>query len=64
MNNKLDTFNKDKRKCQKCKEYFDAPRWSCLCEDCYIKWAIAAHKHLCSIEDWCNSEQTWLFQQR
>ena len=44
---KLDTFNKDKVKCEKCKEYYDdcsetwkVPRswYPLLCDDCYDKW--------------------------
>ena len=47
MNNKLDTFNKDKIKCEKCKDYYDdcsevwkVPRswYPLLCDDCYDKW--------------------------
>jgi transposase-like protein len=47
MNNKLDTFNKDKVKCLKCKEYYDkkppiypAGYSSLLCEYCAKKWDI------------------------
>ena len=42
MNNKLDSFNKDKRKCQKCKEYYDLEgvprRCKVLCGECCNKW--------------------------
>jgi hypothetical protein len=49
--NKLDSFNKDKTKCKRCKEYFDKTKafgvWfspataiqqPLLCENCDIKW--------------------------
>jgi len=41
--NKLDSFNKDKTKCKKCKEYFDnnstgEHMWHNLCIDCNKKW--------------------------
>jgi hypothetical protein len=54
MNNKLDSFNKDKRKCKKCKKYYDkismeskvfiyngikTLRNEDLCEDCNVIWA-------------------------
>jgi hypothetical protein len=43
MNNKLDSFNKDKVKCQKCKEYYDddfhdEAIGGRICADCYVKW--------------------------
>jgi len=40
MNNKLDSFNKDKVKCKKCKEYYDYDKThpNLLCDDCEIKW--------------------------
>ena len=44
MNNKLDSFNKDKVKCQKCKEYYDfyeakhRRRRKVLCADCSVEW--------------------------
>jgi|694.fasta_scaffold12015_18 anaerobic ribonucleoside-triphosphate reductase len=37
MKNKLDAFNKDKRKCEKCKEYYDKTE-NKLCVDCNEKW--------------------------
>ena len=36
MNNKLDSFNRDKTKCKKCKKYGDYS--ILLCDDCKIKW--------------------------
>ena len=64
MNNKLDTFNKDKFKCEKCKNYYDLPfslaagppDWifkKRLCYDCYAKWFFPTK----DIDDWCNDEQ-------
>jgi hypothetical protein len=35
--NKLDTFNKDKVKCEKCKKYYDKNKYV-LCSDCLKKW--------------------------
>lgn len=43
MTNKLDSFNKDKVKCAKCKEYFDKYNYeyTCpFCPKCYEKWTI------------------------
>jgi len=72
MNNKLDSFNKDKRKCQKCKEYYDEisvaskPKFFMydsisrliltLCDGCYAKWNPKFS--LIEFENWCNNEQT------
>jgi len=36
--NKLDTFNKDKIKCLKCKEYYDKNEHNNLCLDCSKEW--------------------------
>jgi|LakMenEpi03Aug12_release.lakeMendotaPanAssembly.Ray.scaffolds.fasta_scaffold12015_14 hypothetical protein len=43
MKNKLDSFNKNKIKCKKCKEYFDKTNFvitfgDWLCKDCSEKW--------------------------
>jgi hypothetical protein len=67
MNNKLNSFNKDKIKCKKCKEYFDEVvyfhTWGIkirLCEDCHKKWIqvpVTATTHVFytkDLEDWCN----------
>ena len=68
-NDLLDSFNKDKIKCKKCKEYFDPPS-NCigylsdgLCEYCAEKWnifkiskflnAYNVDVHKC-FDDWCN----------
>jgi hypothetical protein len=67
MNNKLDAFNKDKRKCPKCKEYFDeisvvfmydsiSRLILTLCDGCYAKWN--ADDGGPKFEDWCKDEQT------
>jgi hypothetical protein len=70
MNNKLDTFNKDKRKCLKCKEYFDKRHKKSfplvLCDDCVKKWhqfldnspPIRTHNDFNYLDDWYNNEQT------
>ena len=67
---KLDTFNKDKFKCKKCKKYFDEPSNSTgflsdgLCEYCAEKWYILrVGGKLGGIEDrafkdWCKDEQS------
>jgi hypothetical protein len=66
---KLDTFNKDKFKCKKCKDYFDyPPRLSIdgklLCDVCYKKWVTYDDMELPTtplsnyFDDWCNNEQT------
>jgi hypothetical protein len=67
MNNKLDSFNKDKRKCKKCKEYYENdtlyPQSKLLCRDCHEKWdrfwvkipIISWDKVW---RDWCDNEQT------
>jgi hypothetical protein len=54
MNNKLDSFNKDKVKCLKCKEYFDNRRYY-LCEDCYRKWSDFVN--LEAFLNWCNNKE-------
>jgi hypothetical protein len=47
--NKLDTFNKDKFKCKKCKDYYDIAhdltktysrtyKYLSMCETCYKRW--------------------------
>jgi len=40
MNNKLDSFNEDKVKCKKCKDYFNTvfSRPKLLCENCFVEW--------------------------
>jgi hypothetical protein len=38
MNNKLDSFNRDKTKCKKCKKYYDYS--TLLCDDCEVKWEL------------------------
>jgi len=68
MNNKLDSFNKDKFKCEKCKEYFDDFFFRCtfshwLCNDCYKKWsAWCDNKKIKKFSEafvsWYNDEQT------
>ena len=37
--NKLDAFNKDKRKCKKCKDYYEPIKSSLLCDSCCEKWS-------------------------
>ena len=65
--NKLDSFNKDKIKCKKCKNYYDLLRTSnlifttWLCETCYAKWfrcEINSKYSRIKFEDWCKDEQT------
>ena len=65
--NKLDTFNKDKFKCEKCKEYYDSFYISfkgyshSLCETCYKKWMgmpPLSSRSAFGFEDWCKDEQT------
>jgi hypothetical protein len=40
MKNNLDSFNKDKIKCKKCKSYYDPGDWvtPSLCTFCNEKW--------------------------
>ena len=48
MNNKLDSFNKDKTKCKKCKEYYDKRNKKSfpmvLCNNCAKKWLKCYNK--------------------
>jgi len=71
MNNKLDSFNKDKFKCEKCKEYYDLQILKRiifkkrLCDSCYTKWLCNCNcdtKWFVSttqenFDDWCKDEQ-------
>ena len=71
MNNKLDSFNKDKVKCKKCKEYYDYDikyDTKIMCKSCsaewhevywninIIKYPKARDIHR-AFNDWCNNEQ-------
>jgi hypothetical protein len=71
MNN-LDTFNKDKFKCKKCKNYYeiDPSDPSLLCKGCIKKWRLFEEKLIDldrldlvykklhkSFVDWCDNEQ-------
>jgi hypothetical protein len=58
--NKLDSFNKDKIKCKKCKDYYDESGFR-LCGACLEKWLFGANRRRDStitFDDWCNNEQT------
>jgi len=46
--NKLDAFNKDKRKCKKCKDYYDEKPNKVLCDGCHKKW-----NDTLVFTDWC-----------
>jgi|LakMenE18May11ns_1017448.scaffolds.fasta_scaffold9806047_1 hypothetical protein len=60
--NELDTFNKDKIKCTKCKNYYDETE-NKLCLDCNKKWMKYYNNHRESTdsrrcwEEWLNNEQ-------
>ena len=63
--NKLDTFNEDKIKCKKCKEYYDydsrsIPYYKLLCDSCYEKWfnKLRTLTTQRDFENWCNKRIT------
>jgi hypothetical protein len=65
--NKLDSFNKDKIKCQKCKKYYDRPGSMpgsiLLCMNCRVKWELYQDSRIrlgvfFSMDHWCNNEQS------
>ncbi len=57
MKNKLDSFNKNKIKCTRCKDFFDKHSnltLTCrLCQDCYEEWVKRSNK---LGSDWMKSE--------
>jgi hypothetical protein len=58
--NKLDSFNKDKVKCKKCKKYYDESGYRLvdpLCSVCLENWFsqpdFLRGEETISFEDWC-----------
>jgi hypothetical protein len=51
MSNKLDSFNKDKVKCKKCKEYYDTNKLL-LCNVCFERWITLQPTRRVVIEMW------------